>query len=375
MSADAQGGGGDLGVGLGEEVGVRDAPVSESETLQVTIDEGDTRRPGDMGELVEAWEDYLVAKEGQVLCMEDMINGDVLVVPHSHRWDSQYRRKTYAKLKAAEEHVQRVWGETCPTTLLTLTAPHNDERGGHRGMVDVLEELKEAWDKARRVIGRATEGVKTEFLAVWEPHASGYPHLHVIVFGVARPSLGEKVTEYWTDRYVEGASKDAQSVDIRRGRSLQLENPAAYLMKYLSKSLGRETSGEEQTVVDSLPSIAGYKEFSALMWATGKRTYSMSGGLSAAVKEAAPDDDDDSWDSDKERDWEYVAAVSGIQPGFYEGSDARKLSKWLGGSPNQREPPDAAAVRSGGTRPTSVIDPPDPGEVRGGEHLPDLMSR
>ena len=377
MSAEAGGVAADLDVDLGDDVGVSGAPLSDSKTLQVTVDEGDTRTPDTMGETVEAWEDYLRAKEGQVLCMEDQVHGDMLVVPHSHRWDGQYRKKTYAKLKAAEEHVQRTWGNSCPTTLITLTAPHTDDTGDYRGMVEVLEEIKDAWDKARRVIRRETEGVKTEYLAVWEPHASGYPHLHVIVFGVARPSLGEKVVDYWLDRYVEGASRSAQSVDIRQGRSLQLENPAAYLMKYLSKSLGREGAGEDTDVVDALPSIDGYKEFSALMWATDKRTYSMSEGLSAAVKEAAPDGDEEDWDSDKERDWEFVDAVSGIEPGFYEGGTAEKLRKWLRGSPNQRTPPSAAEV-GGGSRPTSlpnrkrgVIDPPE--SVREGADLPDSL--
>ncbi|GAA0729973.1 hypothetical protein J2744_003093 [Halorubrum trapanicum] len=335
--------GGDLQ--LGDEVELREVPIDE-DGLRATVEKDDTRTLNTVGEGVEAWEEYLDAKENQMLVMEEEESGDHLVVPHEHRWSADYRRRTYARLKAAERHVTGKWGETVPTTMLTLTAPHKDASGEYRAFTSVLSDLKEGWDKARDVIGRETEGVETEYLAVYEPHATGYPHLHVLVFGVARPSLGEKVAGYWVDRYVEGASRDAQDVTVKRGRSLQLESPAAYLMKYLSKSLAREGS-EGATDRQSLPSIAGYRGFSALMWATGKRTYSMSEGLSEAVAESAPESEE------AEGTWKYIGTVSGVEAGLYTGEEAERLGKYLAGSPNQRKPPD----RGGGEVNGSVRGP------------------
>jgi hypothetical protein len=326
---------------LGDDVELRDVPIDE-DGIRATVEEGDTRTLETVGESVEAWEDYLDAKENQMLVMEEVESGDHLVVPHEHRWSADYRRRTYARLKASERHVTEKWGETVPATLLTLTAPHKDKNGEYRPFTSVLSDIKEGWDKARDVIARETEGVETEYLAVYEPHATGYPHLHVLVFGVARPSLGEKVAEYWVNRYVEGASREAQDVTVKRGRSLQLESPAAYLMKYLSKSLARE-GGEATTDKESLPSIAGYRGFSALMWATGKRTYSMSEGLSEAVSESEPESES------AEGEWEYVGTVSGVEAGFYTGDEAVKLSKYLAGSPNQRRPPDRRDGRINGS--------------------------
>lgn len=318
-------------VELGDEVELRDVPIDE-DGLRATVEKGDTRTLETVGESVKAHGDYLDAKEDQMLVMEEQESGDHLVVPHEHRWSADYRRRTYARLKAAERHVTSKWGEMVPTTMITLTAPHEDGNGEYRPFSSVLADLKDGWDKARDVIGRETEGVETEYLAVYEPHATGYPHLHVLVFGVARPSLGEKVADYWVNRYVDGANRDAQDVTIKRGRSLQLESPAAYLMKYLSKSLAREGS-DEATDRQSLPSISGYRGFSALMWATGKRTYSMSEGLSEAVSESAPESES------AEGDWKYVGTVSGVEAGIYTGNEAVALSKYLAGSPNQREPP------------------------------------
>ena len=318
-------------VELGEETGLRDVPL-DSEGIRATVEKDDTRTLNTVDEAVTAWYDYLDAKENQSLVMEEQETGDLLVVPHTHRWDADYRRKTYARLKAAERHVTAKWGEEVPTTMITLTAPHNDARGDARPFTAVLDDIKQGMDKARHVIRRETEGIETEYLAVLEPHATGYPHIHILVFGVASPSLGEKVADYWANRYVEGASRDAQDVTTARGRSAQLESPAAYLMKYLSKSLAREGS-DETADRENLPSIAGYEEFSALMWASGKRTYSMSEGLSRAVKDSKPETEE------TPGEWEYIGTVSGVESGLYSGEQAEKLGKYLAGSKNQQTPP------------------------------------
>lgn len=325
---------------LGDSVSDPAAPFSEDpdSPLRATVEKDDTRGLETVGDATEAFEDYLRAKEDQVLVFEDQVEGDYLVRDHEHRWSPEYRLRTYARLKAAERHVRDVWGESVPTTLLTLTAPHNASDGSPRSFEAVLSDIKDGWDKARRVMRRETEGVKTEYLAIYEPHESGYPHLHVVLFGVARPSIGEKITEYWTERYVEGASKDAQSCEVSRGRGTDLSNPAAYVMKYLSKSLARD-SGEETTALEGLPSVHGYTEFSALMWATGSRTYSMSQGLTAAVKESEPEPDIGD-DEDQERDWELVGTFTGVPAGFYSssGGAARKLRRWLRGTPGAELP-------------------------------------
>ena len=320
-----------LDVKLGEETGLRDVPL-DPEGIRVTVEKDDTRTLNTVDEACKAWYDYLDAKENQMLVMEEQESGDHLVVPHEHRWSSGYRSRTYARLKAAERYVTAKWGDAVPTTMLTLTAPHNDQSGEARPFTAVLDDIKEGMDKARHVVRRETEGIETEYLAVLEPHATGYPHVHLLVFGVASESLGEKVADYWTNRYVEGASRDAQDVAAVRGRDAQLSSPAAYLMKYLSKSLARD-GNDGMTDRESLPTVAGYDEFSALMWATGKRTYSMSEGLSAAVADSGPEPDE------TPGEWEYIGTVSGFEAGLYTGERAEKLGKYLAGSRNQQTPP------------------------------------
>lgn len=330
---------------LGDRVDRPEAPFSadSDSPLRATIEEDDTRSLVTVGDATDAFEDYLAAKENQVLVFQDQNHGDMLVLPHEHRWSATYRRRTYARLKAAERHVTAKWSGGVPTTLLTLTAPHNDETGEPRSFEAVLSDLKDGWDKARRVIRRETEGTETEYLAVYEPHGSGYPHLHVVLFGVARPSIGRKVQEYWVDRYVEGASADAQDCEVSRGRGVDLSQPAAYVMKYLSKSLARDSEAE-QTALESMPTVHGYVEFSALMWATGSRTYSMSQGLTAAIKasEPEPESEPDLLD----REWVLIGTGRGLDTGMYTGDEAEELGKFLSGSRNHQRPPRADTDRA-----------------------------
>ena len=327
---------------LGERVDRPEAPFSADpdSPLRATIEEDDTRDLVTVGDATDAFEDYLAAKENQVLVFEDQNEGDHLVLPHEHRWSSTYRRRTYARLKAAERFVTNKWNGAVPTTLLTLTAPHNDSTGEPRAFEAVLSDLKGGWESARKVIDRETDGIDTEYLAVYEPHGSGYPHLHVVLFGVAQPSIGRKVQEYWVDRYVEGASADAQDCEVRRGRGADLSEPAAYVMKYLSKSLARDGEAE-QTALEAMPTVHGYVEFSALMWATGSRTYSMSQGLTQAIKESEPETED----SPIERDWVLIGTAHGIETGLYTGEESEQLGKFLAGSRNQQRPPRATRDR------------------------------
>lgn len=294
----------------------------------VTVDEGDTRKLESGNDAIVAWKDYTEAKENRVLLLEEQDEGDILVLPHNHRFKEAYRKMTYAKLKAAERHIKRRWGDTCPTTLLTLTARQKTADGEPRAPAEVLKELAGGWDKLRRVLYRETKGVQTEYMAVWEPHQSGYPHLHILLFGTARPSLGEKVRGLWSEKYGIG-DKEAQDAEIRKGRSAQIDNPAAYVMKYLSKTLvrgGEKTDNgncDDIETAESMPGSGGYELFSALLWATGKRHYSMSEGLTAAIQ------------NDRDRpdefggNWEFVGTASGVAPGRYSGDRAERLGKHL----------------------------------------------
>jgi hypothetical protein len=333
---------------LGDKIDPTEVPVASDGPVRVTVEEDDTREPETMAELVECHRDYLEAKEDATLVLREEDSGDVMVMPHVHRWKTQYRRKTYAKLSAVEDYAHEKWGEVVPSTFLTCTAPHK-EGGGYRPYLDVLLEMKEAYNSLRKIIHKETDGIDTEVVAVWEPHKTGYPHLHIAVLGLASPSLGDRVSEIWTEKYIEDASKDAQDCEVRNGRSAQLGSPLAYLMKYLGKTLTRsDTAGAGESDIEArTPTVRGFEAFSALLWASERRQWSVTGGLSEAIEAAAPESDSDTGS------WEFVGAFAGLDIGLYEGSDADRMMKFLNGSRNVQRPPS----KPGG--PQQVGLPPD----------------
>lgn len=298
------------------------------------VAEGDTKRVATVSEGIEALDEYRSNKENASLVLEEKETEEVRVLPYNHRWTSEYRSMLYARLKEAERCLERKYGDPIPTTLLSLTAHQTDENGEPRPPGKVLDDLVDGWEKFRKAIDRATEGFDTEYIKVIEPHESGYPHLHVAIFGKADPTLADKIQELWVEKYGIGNSEAHENaVSVGRGRSAQLQSMASYVMKYLSKTTVRQ-SGEKQQV-------EGYHAFSALLWVTGKRQFSMSGWLSEASSR--------SYEGGVSRNWRFVGVGYGFEQGSYGGETAREIVEYLERSV-WKPPPHEATVEYTGQK-------------------------
>lgn len=295
-----------------------------------------------VADAIDGFREYVANKKNASLVLQDRESGDVRVMPYNHRWTSEYRAMTYAKLKGAERALDRIYGEgPTPVTMLSLTAYQRGDDGRPRPPGEVLADLLDGWDKFRRVLDRATEGARTEYIRVIEPHESGYPHLHVAIFGAASRSLEDRVTEMWAEKYEVGsADAHKNAVSVATGRSAQLQKPAAYIMKYLGKTTVREDggepapSGETPEELDAKNAEA-FEAFSALLWATGKRQYSASQALSEAMKRPTGG-------GEPGGDWTFLGVGYGFEVGTYSGEDASQLAAHLSDGP--WKPPPGVAV-------------------------------
>lgn len=305
-------------------------PISSDTPEFRSIGEGETARIETVMDGIDAFNDYLDNKENASLVLGDQETGDVRVLPYNHRWTAEYRKMLYAKLKDAERALDRIFGAgPTPTTLMTLTARQTDEKGNPRPPIDVLEDLMDGWDDFRKAVRRALpDWVRTEYLKVVEPHESGYPHLHVVIFGIATPTLQEKIDDLWVDKYgIGGADAHENAVELARGRTAQLQNPAQYLMKYLSKTAVRE-DGEK-------PTIRGFEAFSAVLLVTGRRQYSVSEGLSEAMRRES---------IESKGEWMFLGVGYGLEPGWYDGREAEEIAAHMKkGGPWQPPPGEAVA--------------------------------
>lgn len=150
-----------------------------------------------------------------------------------HRWKDGYLKKRLARLYKlrdwfAEQLLQEV-------TMVTLTVPHNENIWGKKVNVghdpfQAWENLKQGWTR----LYQCRPGLfrDKEFVIFYEPHKSGYPHAHLMVFGKFTDDEIIHIKELWSD--MTGADP-VNGVEIRPG--VGVRHIIAYLMKYISKTL------------------------------------------------------------------------------------------------------------------------------------------
>jgi hypothetical protein len=236
--------------------------------------------------------------------------GETTAFRTPNRFTPEYREMLYAKAQSLERGLRERWGRLLHTGMLTLTCSTTDQHGQPRPPVDHLNELLSSWESVRRALYRVLDDREWEYLAILEPHESGYAHVHLGVF-VKGPVVAEQFQPVIDAhlRNCEGAGRDAHQicpgddeddgvVSIHRAshpsHSSGVENLGAYLAAYMAGEYGREATEMPENV----------RRFYATMWATGRQWFRPSNGAQELMK--APEGDDD----DGGEEWELV----GIQP-------------------------------------------------------------
>lgn len=110
-----------------------------------------------------------------------------------------------------------------PDRILTLTSnPHTFETPEEAG-----RNLLESWRRMRQALVKSHGFKKIPFLAVWEKHKNGYPHLHIML-------RGTYIKQAWASAFM-GRRMNAPIVDIRKLRGSK--HAAAYVAKYVTKDI------------------------------------------------------------------------------------------------------------------------------------------
>jgi hypothetical protein len=176
--------------------------------------------------------------------------------------------------------------------------------------VDHLNDLDSSWEAVRRALARELEGRRWEYLAILEPHKSGYLHIHIAVFveGVVTRSTFAPVIEAHL-RNCDLAGRDAHSVeddstisvrhaggDRDRDDDGHLDELAIYLAEYLG------AYGEDPLTLPEHVQMSN-----AVLWATGKQRWRPSNGAQQYMK-AFPKED-----PEEESPWELVGIRRGTE--------------------------------------------------------------
>jgi len=271
-------------------------------------------RPLPWRESVNRWRDYIEDNEDTEAIFQNEATGEYASGGDPHRFDPAYADKQYAKLKDLQRGLQQEYGKRLHTAMLTFTASWCPD-GEPVPPVDHLLELDSSYDAIRRELSRQLESKRFEYLAILEPHKSGYLHIHIAVFVdgvVTRETFapvieahvrncdlaGRDAHDTGSDDIISvrhaGADRHVDDLDDRDGDG-SLDELAIYLAEYLG------TYGD-----DPLLSEDHIQMSNTVLWATGKQRWRPSQGAQSYMATEQPDDDDVSL-------WEIVGIRSGSE--------------------------------------------------------------
>lgn len=192
-------------------------------------------------------------------------------------YQPRYGKRYYAKLKDFERGVSRYWGDVT-TAMLTFTASTENAKGLPRCPADHMRDVADGWRTARKQLHQVLDGLTWEYARVWEPHKSGYGHLHVAVFietDDTTTSIEEERFRPVIDSYlnrVSSAGSEAHTLDKVVSVNDDVENIGSYISEYIG------VFGD-----DPLERPLKEQMFYAVAWATQTRRLDFSNGAQEII--------------------------------------------------------------------------------------------
>lgn len=204
-------------------------------------------------------------------------------IPYIHRWTPVYKASVLARFYQLEDHFKEHHTDTI--TMLTLTTYHAVYQSGKpsKNSTATIEEafnvLKTAWLKLSADIRK---GIGIPYIWIMEPHKTGYPHIHVILFGKLRQGQQEKIKRLWSLKYGAGSYKHGAEFTEKTAEE-SIKSIRNYLMKYMVKAWKDGKWTTAQLV------------FNALVWKNGWRLWGSTRDITEIMKRHAPEKTEIDW--------------------------------------------------------------------------------
>jgi len=197
-------------------------------------------------------------------------NGETVRSRLENSYMPEYGDRYYAKIKGLEREIGREY-EGLTTVMLTDTASTETVNGEPRAPADHMRDIAGGWDVQRKELHRLLDGYRWEYAKVWEPHESGYGHMHIGVFvedpddDLAAEDFGGVMRAYYENCKPAGweAHKPENAVSVTH----EVHDLGCYLSEYIG------AYGEEM-----LSRSVSERLFYAITWATNTRRVEFSNG-------------------------------------------------------------------------------------------------
>jgi hypothetical protein len=309
----------------------RDGVALREDVRDYSAIEGD--RPLSWKDATSEWRDYIRDTRDTDVVFHNTDTGEYATGSDPHRFAPDYSDKQYAKLKDLERGLRRDYGKRLHTAMLSLTGSSTDDDGNPRPPVDHLGDLDQSWEAVRRSLARCLDDKRWEYLAILEPHESGYLHIHIAVFVegvVTRDTFAPVIRAHLRNSPIAGEDAhqldDDSTISVRhagadrdRDDDDHLDDLACYLAEYLG------TYGD-----DPLEAPDHQQMSNTVLWATGKQRWRPSQGAQSYMASFQREDDESPWEVD----------------GIVQGTDYHPVTEDAGGvdrfvtSTDSLDPPD-----------------------------------
>lgn len=202
-------------------------------------------------------------------------NGETVRSRLQNSYMPEYGDRYYAKTKGLEREIEREF-DGLTTVMLTNTASTETAGGLPRPPGDHMRDIADGWDVQRKALHRVLEGYEWEYVKVWEPHESGYGHLHIGVFvedpddDISADDFEKVMRTYYENTKPAGweAHKPENAVSV----SHEVHDLGCYISEYIG------SYGEEL-----LDRPMHEQMFYAVTWATNTRRVEFSNGAQELI--------------------------------------------------------------------------------------------
>ena len=285
------------------------------------LSEGPQARP--WYAVLESWRQWMRDYRGMHIEYEK--EGETARTRLENSYQPRYGKRYYAKLKDFERGVSRRWSDVT-TAMLTFTASTENASGRPRCPADHMRDIAEGWGTARKQLHQVLSGTNWEYCRVWEPHESGYGHLHVAVFVEAGDMPAERFRPVMESHVGEcrPAGTEAHTVENAVSVNDDVENIGSYISEYIG------CFGED-------PTERGIHEqmFYAVTWATGTRRVDFSNGAHSVI---AGEQFRRETGLKPEQRGEGGTSTSGAESDEGEGWEVNSICKVRRGTPDYHDP-------------------------------------
>jgi hypothetical protein len=199
-------------------------------------------------------------------------------IEYIHRWTDIYRCSVLAKFYQLEN-----WLKEHPSsvTMLTLTTYQDGQysatvKGEIVTIPQSFDTLKTSWKRLRMALRQYLPN--NRYVWIMEPHKTGYPHLHIIIFDDVNKETQDIIRRLWSKKYKAGSAEHGIDFTIKTPDE-SIRSIRNYLMKYVAK--GFYSTGSKFGERDTWGT--GELVFNALVWKHKWRIFGASRALSKVM--------------------------------------------------------------------------------------------